>query len=66
MNKQVKIRNIMLILNKLLIRSRDSNDLSNPNANLMNNLLFDNKTIDLNQGIESSIIEEISESIMNN
>jgi len=57
----------MLILNKLLIKSRDSNAVStSQNSNLMNNLLFDNKIIDMNSGIESGIIEEISESIIKN
>lgn len=33
---------------------------------LLNNLLFDNKTIDLKNGINNYLIEEISNSILNN
>lgn len=67
MNKEVKIKNIILILNKLLIKNRNSDSHEeNANENMMNNLLFDNKIIDLNKGIEDGIIEEISESILNN
>jgi len=66
MEKIIKVKNIILILNKLLIKSRNSSSSSNTNENLMNNLLFENKIIDLKNGVEKGIIEEISESIINN
>ena len=68
MNKEVKIKNLLLILNKLLIKNRNANlgKINSGDENLMNNILFDDKIIDLDKEIESSIIEEISESIVKN
>jgi hypothetical protein len=66
-NKEVKIKNLLLILNKLLIKSRNANlnkNKTSGDGKLMNDILFDNKIIDLDKGIEFSILEEISQSIL--
>ena len=62
MKKEIKIKNIILILNKLLLKNRNTN--YNENENDMNKILFDKNIIDLKNGIEDGIIAEITESIM--
>ena len=74
MQHEVKIKNLILIMNNLLIKvKRDSNSNSNSRSDadaeakgLINNLLFDSKIIDMNSGVNENIIEEINNSILRN
>jgi len=64
--KEIRIKNLILILNKLLIKYKmTKRKRGNSNASeLLNNILFDKKTIDLNSDdINEKVIEEISDSI---
>ncbi len=60
MNNEIRIKNLALILNKLLLVSGNLNQHNQE----LNKILFNNKKkIDFENGVDMSLIEEISKSI---
>ena len=60
--KEIRIKNLILILNKLLIKYKLSKRRTTRSAaELLNSILFDKKSVDLNtDDINEKVIEEIS------
>ena len=60
--KEIRIKNLILILNKLLIKYKLSKRRTTTSAaELLNSILFDKKSVDLNtDDINEKVIEEIS------
>jgi len=63
--KEIRIKNLILILNKLLIKYKLGKGKRNGNGNnLLNSILFDKETVNLDRDdINEKVIEEISGSI---
>lgn len=64
LKNELKLKNLMLILNNFLLKINNGKNQNDMNG-LLNNLLFETKTLDLKNGVNSELIEEISKSILN-
>ena len=64
MNNELKLKNLILVLNNLLNKVK-KNKLLNEDDGLLNNLLFDNNILDINSGVNIDLIDEINDSILN-
>ncbi len=58
----MKLKNLILIMNNLLMKIKD-NKLSSPDSDVINKLLFDNKQVDLNSDVDENLIQQINSSI---
>lgn len=69
LDNELRLKNLLLILNNLLLKIKSSN--RNPNTHsdidgLLKNILFDsNQAIDINLEVNDSVIEEINKTILN-
>jgi hypothetical protein len=61
-SNEVKVKNLVVIFNNLLIKAKRRNE-NYKNDGFLNELLFDNNTIDVNKEVNESIIREINNSI---
>jgi hypothetical protein len=64
LNNELKLKNLILVLNNLLNKVK-KNKLLNEDDGLLNNLLFDNNILDINSGVNIDLIDEINDSILN-
>ena len=69
-NEFKKIKNLILVLNKLLMNFKEKGGMEvikgdlNTNA-LLSNLLFDSNIIDLQSGVNMNLLDEVTNSIIN-
>jgi hypothetical protein len=64
--KYQKIKNLILLLNKLLynLKNSSNNIGTYNNSILLNNILFDKNTIDTKNGINLKILDEVTNNIL--
>jgi hypothetical protein len=62
MSNEVKVKNLIVILNNLLIKAKNRNK-NFKSDGFLNELLFDNQILDVNSEVNENIIQEINNSI---
>ncbi len=62
MSNEIKVKNLIVILNNLLIKAKNRNK-NYRSDGFLNELLFDNQILDVNSEVNENIIQEINNSI---
>jgi hypothetical protein len=61
-SNEIKVKNLIVILNNLLIKAKNRNK-NYRSDGFLNELLFDNQILDVNSEVNENIIQEINNSI---